>query len=212
MTTPWLDIPLGDYEAHISMPAVGQAQLMTQQLEALVARYRPASVAVIGCAGGNGFDRLAGRGLSRVIGVDINPRYLEALRQRYSPGLAGLQLLAADIQTDGTLFEPVDLVYAALVLEYVDISAALRTLRRHCRLGGIVVTLTQLPHPSLAQISATPYISLQKLGAIMRLVASEELLLEAHRAGFALQSATTLTSAGGKQFALHILEPTATVR
>jgi hypothetical protein len=42
---PWLQIPLDDYESHMSLPAVGQAQMIADQLERAIARWAPASPA-----------------------------------------------------------------------------------------------------------------------------------------------------------------------
>jgi len=56
--SPWLDIPLADYEGHMSVPGVGQAEMLASQFAELLEKWSPASAAVIGCAGGNGFDRL----------------------------------------------------------------------------------------------------------------------------------------------------------
>ena len=58
MCTPWREIPLSDYEAHMSLPSVGQARMLADQLALLLERHAPISVAIIGCAGGNGLDRI----------------------------------------------------------------------------------------------------------------------------------------------------------
>ena len=58
MKNPWLDIPLADYEAHMALPSVGQAALLGDLFAATVEAHRPESVALIGCAGGNGFERI----------------------------------------------------------------------------------------------------------------------------------------------------------
>src|SRR5262245_29461071 len=139
--TAWLEIPLDDYEAHMSMPAIGQASMIADQLAALVARFRPASVAVIGCAGGNGFDRLS---VERLVGVDINPRYIDQAFARHT----GVELYVGDIQGAQRLFQPVELIYAALLFEYVDVARSMRNLGRHCVQGGVLATLVQLPHES----------------------------------------------------------------
>ena len=55
---PWLTIPLEDYEAHMSLPAVNQAALMADILACVCDTYRPASLALLGCAGGLGLDRV----------------------------------------------------------------------------------------------------------------------------------------------------------
>src|SRR5690349_8667535 len=125
---PWLEIPLADYEAHMSMPGIGQAAMIGDHLQALVARLRPSSVAVIGCAGGNGFDRLASMSIGRVVGVDVNPAYVQAAAARYSDQIPGLELHVDDIQHERQIFKPVDLLYAALIFEYVDVAQSMRAL------------------------------------------------------------------------------------
>jgi SAM-dependent methyltransferase len=200
MRSPWLEVPLADYEAHMALPAIDQARLIADQLEASVTTYRPNSVAVVGCAGGNGFNRLTSRGVDRVVGVDINPHYIAQARDRYQERIDGLELHVADIQASGLLFEPVDLLYVALVLEYVDVAQALSSLSRHCKAGGVVATLCQLPHETMAHVSPSPYTSLQVLAPRMRFVSPEELLREAERVRLLPESPSTILSAGGKQF------------
>jgi hypothetical protein len=56
--SPWLEIPLADYEAHMADPSVGQAPFLADLLDGMVGEYLPASIAIVGCAGGNGLDRV----------------------------------------------------------------------------------------------------------------------------------------------------------
>ncbi len=204
MSTPWLDIPLADYEEHMALPQVGQAQLIADQLAALLAVHRPASAAIIGCAGGNGFERIETLGIERVVGVDINPAYIEAARRRYGARVPRLALVTADIQSRATLFEPVDFIYAALLLEYVDLSRTMSSLRRHCRSGGVLATLIQLPQDSVAAVSPSPYLTLQSLGSVMQLMSAEALREHAEAAGFRHEACSTVESPSGKQFALQV--------
>lgn len=200
MRNPWLDIPLADYEAHMALPTVGQARLIADELHSRVRAHSPASVAIIGCAGGNGFDRVAGPGVSRVIGVDLNPKYIEQARTRYQGRIPGLELHVADIQASKALFAPVDLIYVALVLEYVDVARTMIVLRHHCKPNGILAVLYQLPHETVAHISPSPYTSLQLLAPGMQLIAQDELQRQARQAGFALERSSTAASSGGKRF------------
>ncbi len=71
MRNPSLDIPLQDYEGHMSDPSIGQAAMLANQLELLLELRMPSSIAIIGCAGGNGLDR-------------IRPGQLKAHRRRRS--------------------------------------------------------------------------------------------------------------------------------
>ena len=200
MRSPWLDIPLADYEAHMALPSVAQSVLMSDQLDYVVRTYSPRSVAILGCAGGNGFDRLIGTGVNRLVGIDLNPEYIDAARRRYAGIIGMLELHIADIQTSTSLFEPVELIYAALVLEYVDLALTLDALRCHCKPNGILAVLFQLPHATMAEVSPSPYSSLQLLAPNMRLVAPQELQRQATRAGFVLEQSRTISSPGGKHF------------
>lgn len=200
MRNPWLEISLADYEAHMALPTVGQLRLIADQLDVLVKTYSPLSVAILGCAGGNGFDRLIGTRASRVVGVDINPEYIESARQRYAQHIPGLELLVADVQSSAPLFEPVDLIYAALVLEYVDLPHTMSFLQQHCKPNGVLAVLSQLPHDAIAHVSPSPYTSLQRLASSMRLVSQEELSRLAMEFGFSAECSRVVTSVGGKHF------------
>jgi ubiquinone/menaquinone biosynthesis C-methylase UbiE len=199
---PWLDIPLADYEAHMALPTVGQSQLIADELAALVRRYSPTSVAVIGCAGGNGFDRLIDTSVTRVVGVDINPAYIEQARRRYSGEIPGLEVYVADLESTEVIFEPVDLAYVALVFEYVDLERAMRVLQRHCKPGSVLAVLSQLSHDTLAHVTPSPYTSLLQLEPRMRLVAPEVLQEFARQAGFAPERSRTVAATGGKNFSV----------
>jgi hypothetical protein len=63
---PWLDIPLEDYEGHMALPEIVQAQLLADELESAVHSHAPSSVAIVGCSGGNGVERLIGTSIERI--------------------------------------------------------------------------------------------------------------------------------------------------
>jgi hypothetical protein len=87
---PWLEIPLADYEGHMTL--VGQAQMLADELKAALDLHKPQSVAIVGCAGGNGFEAFITPPLERVVGIDVNASYLEVLRSRYAGLIPGLEL------------------------------------------------------------------------------------------------------------------------
>lgn len=199
MRNPWLDIPLADYEAHMALPTVGQSLLIANELDILVRIRSPDSVAIIGCAGGNGFDRVARTGVSRLIGVDLNPEYIKQARARYQGRIPGLELYVADIQASASLFDPVDLIYAALVMEYVDPARTMNILACHCKPNGVLAVLSQLPHETMGHVSPSPYTSLQLLAPGMRLISRQELQRHAVHAGFAPEQSRMIVSTGGKR-------------
>jgi SAM-dependent methyltransferase len=204
MHNPWLDIPLEDYEGHMSLPAIGQAQMLADQLEQLISRHLPSSIAVIGCAGGNGLDRIETGRHERVVALDINPGYIKTAGDRHGSRLTNLELYCADVQSASLLFEPVDMIYAALLFEYVDVAAGLASLKRHCKPGGVLATLVQLPHRDLEAVSRSPYKSLGQLAPVMKLIAPADLSRLAAAAGFLAADSEAIELASGKRFSLQI--------
>lgn len=79
---PWLKIPASDYEGH--MEAVGQRALLGQIFRDVYSLVRPRRLAILGCATGNGFEYVDTAITERIVGVDINPDYIEIARRRFS--------------------------------------------------------------------------------------------------------------------------------
>ena len=200
MRNPWLDIPLDDYEGHMSLPSVGQSGMLGDQFERLIQQHSPASVAIMGCAGGNGLDRIVPGGPQRIVAVDINPRYIMETGDRYARRLPGLELYCGDIQSESLNFAPVDFAYAALILEYVDLPSSLATLRRNLRVGGALAVLLQLPHAALAPVSSSRYASLGALAPALELVPPARLRETAAATGFGAQTSGTIRLPSGKEF------------
>jgi SAM-dependent methyltransferase len=142
----------------------------------------------------------------RVVGIDINPEYLDATARRHSREFRQFVLHNADIAGDGVHLEPVDLSYAALIFEYVDLAAALRNLLSICREAGHMVAVLQLPSSSLAAITPTAIPTIMCLAPIMKLVDPLALMEVARSIGFALLESTRVTSSMGKQFAIHVYQ------
>lgn len=201
MRNPWKDIPLADYEGH--MAQVAQAQLLADVFGEVLKEYSPRSIGVIGCAGGNGFEKVDPQVTRRVVGVDINRDYVDQARIRFCCRIPALELYVADIQTDNPVLLPVDVVFAALVFEYVDVAAALNTIRSMLNPGGVLVSLVQLPSAEASAVTPSPFSSVQALASCMRLVSPEVLKELAVSRGFESARSRVIDSPGGKQFHIH---------
>ena len=108
-----------------------------------------------------------------------------------------------DIQEPLGQIKPVQLIYAALVMEYVEPVAALRNLAALCGPDAILATVLQLPAPT-APITDSPFIRLQELAPALQLVAPEQLAAMAAAQGFALLATRQVSLSSGKQFALQL--------
>ena len=200
MTNPWLDIPLDEYERHMALPQVTQAPLLADVFKGLLEQRRPRSVAVLGCAGGNGFQWISPDVTERVVAMDINPSYVEQVRIRFEGRIRGLELFVGDIQTEEVAFHPVELIFAGLLLEYVDVEAVLRKLHSLLVPGGVFGTVVQLTHPATAVVTPSPFRSLQALAPVMRFVPPARLTELAERHAFREIESRVLESPGGKRF------------
>jgi len=173
MKHPWLQIPAADYEAHMASPAVAQQPVLSDLFATALRELAPASVAVPGCATGNGFEHIQPDITQRVLGIDINPAYLELLAGRFRERIPGLELLEADIAAPAFRIEPVALIFAGLLFEYVSVPEALRNLAGALTPGGTLVAVLQLPGAS-TPVTATPCASLKLLEPVMTLVDPDE--------------------------------------
>ncbi len=201
MRNPWLDLPLADYEAHMALPHVGQAQLLRELLGAALDEHVPRSVAVLGCAGGNGLEQAIARGLERVVGIDFNPDYVALARARFAHAPT-VELAVCDLETGAPDVAPVELAYAGLLFEHVDPARVLERLRRLLAAAGTLVAVLQLPSAAVDAVTPSPFVSLRSLSTVMRLVPPERLRTLAVERGYVPLDARTVATSGGKQ--LHV--------
>jgi len=206
MKNPWCAIPLSDYESHMDLPTVGQAAVIADEFARVVECYGPSSVSILGCAGGNGLDRVADTTVRRLVAVDINPDYVATTLARYRQRVDGLEVVVADVQNDVQVFEPVGLIFAALLFEHVDLQPSLQFVRRHCQSDGIFAALLQLPSADVAEVTPSPYVSLRQLSTIMRLVPPAQLRQQASDAGFVHRTSKSIAATGGKSFSLEVFQ------
>jgi len=158
----------------MALPEVAQTQALSKLIASVLKQYTPESLAVIGCTTGNGFEHVDHTHTRRVVGVDINAAYLSVLKARFADKIPRLELIEADITAPDFGIDPVAMVFAALVFEYVDVARALRSIARCLAQGGILVAVLQLPSSESAPVTATRYKSLENLAPIMNLVSPPE--------------------------------------
>jgi trans-aconitate methyltransferase len=184
----------------MALPEIAQARMLADELESAVRQHAPSSVAIIGCSGGNGFERLIGTTVERIVGIDINPTYVAAAQARFGTQLPKLALYVADIQDAMPNITPVAMIFAGLIFEYVGLRAAMHNLLRLCGPDGTLVAVLQAPSADAAPVSPSPYRSLQRLAPAMRLRNAHEVRDAAIEAGFASAATRSLTLPSGKSF------------
>jgi threonine dehydrogenase-like Zn-dependent dehydrogenase len=171
MSNPWLSIPLGEYEGHMNSPEVQQLDVLSELFAEALVCCRPSSVAVLGVAGGNGLDHVNSHGITRIVGLDVNPLYLDQVRRRHEDK-CGLELHCVDLAAQVVDLEPVQLVHAALVFEHAGVDHCLENAISLVAPGGALSVVLQLPGEFEQGAVASRFPSIQKLNAHFSLVDS----------------------------------------
>lgn len=153
----------------MNSPEVGQLLVLAKLFAEALAIRRPGSVAVLGVAGGNGLDRIDGEITKRVVGVDLNPVYLDAVRRRY-PHLPSLELHCIDLAEQAVNVAPADLVHAALVFEHAGVDRCLENALALVAKGGALSVVLQLPAETAQQVGTSAFPSMQSLKSHFSLI------------------------------------------
>jgi SAM-dependent methyltransferase len=180
---PWLIIPAEDYEAH--MEQVGQLTALNHIFADILSEFLPKNLIVVGCATGNGFEHIDPSTTHQTIGIDINQGYLDILKKRFA-GAKGLELICADLASQGLNLKHFDLVFAALVFEYINPEKFLPEIHRWLKPGGLLVTILQMSSSASEMISDTPYDTLKSLSSTMNLVDPDDFHRQAEKFAFSL--------------------------
>jgi threonine dehydrogenase-like Zn-dependent dehydrogenase len=134
--------------------------------------------------GGNGLDRIDSAITKRVVGVDLNARYLNEARKRYG-GTCNLSLHCVDLTKERIELEPVHLVHAALIFEHAGIDRCLENAVVLVDSGGALSAVLQLPsQPAEQEIGSSNFLSMQTLKDNFALVDPFSLESKLVRVGF----------------------------
>jgi hypothetical protein len=205
MSSPWLSIPLEDYEGHMGSEGVQQLTALAELFKRALDYCCPESVAVLGVAGGNGLEQIDCAATSRIVGVDINQRYLDEVQRRFGAGgLPGLELHCRDLAKQDLSLTPVALVHAALIFEHVGLDLALENaISLVARCGHLSVVL-QAPSEHDQGVSSTAYTSMQALKQDFALIDITEFQRVMEQMGFHLVEQDHRTSPAGKTLWLGV--------
>jgi threonine dehydrogenase-like Zn-dependent dehydrogenase len=205
MSNPWLNIPLADYEGHMRSDEVQQLDALSELFAAALERCQPTSVAVLGVGGGNGLDRIDSRVTKRVVGLDLNPRYLDETRKRHG-GTCNLSLHCVDLAEERVELEPVHLVHAALVFEHAGIDRCLETAISLVDSGGTLCAVLQLPSQADREIGPSNFSSILTLQGNFALVDPIGLQSTLAQVGFRMVHEVLRPVSAGKRLWMGVFE------
>jgi SAM-dependent methyltransferase len=200
MNNPWLQIPASDYEGHMSSPNIAQQQFLAQTFQEALSKHDSIYLAYLGCTTGNGLEYVNSNITKKVTAIDLNPEYLEILRQRYEHIVAGLEIVEADLETCNLEESAYSLIFAGLLFEYVEPEILLPKIARWLKINGVLVSVLQLPAENLAKVSESHYESLKILAPIMKLITPLQFKTSATDWGLREIEARIVTLPSGKSF------------
>lgn len=122
MRNPWNEIPLSDYEAHMSSASVMQMQAINEMMKVQLESFPVSEAMILGIAGGNGTEHIDNKKYRRIYGVDVNKRYLMKAEKRYGDCGGILKYLHKDLLTEYAKLPCSELVIANLIIEYIGCS------------------------------------------------------------------------------------------
>jgi len=167
MNNPWLKISLTDYENH--MTEVGQMQVLNKLTKECLEKHRPVNFALLGCSGGNGLEHINNEITEKVYAIDINSEYLAETLNKFGKTVTNLKTLNIDLINDDLTLKNIDLLFAGLILEYLEPEKALSKILKTLRKDGVLVIVIQKTKKTTF-VSKTKYKSLEKLSNISKAV------------------------------------------
>jgi len=198
-SNPWTEIPIADYERHMSDRSVRQLSLLNSLTKKYLANVKPETCLFMGIAGGNGLEYVDRTITPNVVGIDINQDYLDVCFNRYNSRINSLQLLKWDITTNTDQLCNADFIWAALILEYAGIDNCLKFSRNNIVPGGHFIVTIQ-SNNNLQAVSPTGIESVKKAGTIFSLVEPGLMLAKAKELGYTLAGDEENKLPNGKTF------------
>jgi SAM-dependent methyltransferase len=202
MNNPWLDIAVDDYVGHMASPDVGQHQVLNRLFGEVLRNVRPRNVLVLGCSTGNGFEHIDPAVTSRVVGVDINPQYLQRLVEQFPNPAFNLEVRCTDLSDCAFEAAAFDLVHSALVFEYIEWPRLLPRLVQALAFHAVLSVVLQIPSHVSPAVTPTRFTSLRALESVFRFVDRDGLIREAAESGLRLEWHRSVQLKAGKTFAV----------
>jgi SAM-dependent methyltransferase len=198
MLNPWLSVTAADYDGH--MRDIGQAQALELIFAQAYAQFSPKVLAVLGCGTGCGLSCVDPASTNRVVGIDLNRKYLQLARVR-NPQLEPVaEWKCAPVESLSFPARTFDMVHAALLFEYIEWQPAVAKIAGWLKKGGVFSVVLQLPRGRM--ITPTRYETIPLLRPVHRLVSSRQFLAFARRSGLNPVYTREVPLPGGKRF-LH---------
>lgn len=200
----WLNISAEDYEGHMGPDHADQLRPLRDVFADIYRTIRPARVALLGCATGNGLEHVDPVLTKSAVAIDIHPEFVAVTRERYGRALgAALEVRCADLTSCLLPSGAFDLVHVALVFEHVDARTLVPRIANWVAGGGVCAVVLQVESSGIAGtslITPSPYGSIAGLKDTMHAVSPEAIAALFEREDMRPGHQWTVPLKGGKRF------------
>jgi len=180
------------------MREIGQTQALDRIFAQTCARFMPKALCVLGCGTGCGLSCVDPASTKRVVGVDLNRKYLQLARKR-NPQLEPVaEWMCASVESLSFPPRSFDMVHAALLFEYIAWRPAVAKITGWLRKAGVLSVVLQLPRGR--RITPTRYRTIPLLRPVHRLVPPRQLLACAREMRMSPVATEEILLPGGKRF------------
>jgi len=183
MDNIWNAIPLDDYEQHMQHETVGQLQLLSKLTGKYLKKIKPRTAMFLGISGGNGLEHIDINITNQVFGIDINKKYLHETNERFNKDIPNLNLINLDISSTPKKIASVNLIWAALIFEYVETQKCFEFINHNIQNNGFLIVTIQANN-GVPSVSQTGIETIKLVGKIFKLVDPNDLLSVADKFGF----------------------------
>jgi SAM-dependent methyltransferase len=184
----------------MSSAEVAQYPVLNRLLRDTLKSTHPRALLVLGCSTGNGFEYIDSTVTSRIVGVDINPLFLQRLTERFARSGFPLEVRCTDVTDYAFEPEAFDLVHAALVLEYIEWVSVLPRVVASLRHRGALSVVLQRPSRMSPAVTPTKFTSLRLLESLFNFVEPEALITNVANLGLQLEARHREPLESGKAF------------
>ncbi|MCX7829862.1 MAG: hypothetical protein N2445_02210 [Acidobacteria bacterium] len=125
---------------------------------------------------------------------------MKKVKERYKKNISKIETIKCDLNSERVSLKEVDLIYGALIFEYVEIKRALKNISKWLKREGVLVSVLQLPCKEIPEVTTSQFKSLEKLSSIMKLVEPQNLIEEAKKNNLFLDFSLTHPLKSGKKF------------
>lgn len=199
LENPWISFDASDYERHMSHASLRQLQTLNEMTRCQYQSYRPCVVLFLGVCTGNGLEYIDNAVTKKVIGIDINQKFLDICASRYASMIEHLVLKRMDLNRSCFCDEKVDLVIGNLILEFVDLDRYFLQLDAVDN-GRTVFSLIYQKNNNAGPVSRSGVESIQIFNRFHQDIGDMDMESEIERRGYEIMRRGSQALPDGKEF------------